>query len=150
MHGLGSKLREIREKRGMTQRTLAERIHKSVSAISGYETDFQTPPTDVLISISQVLHLPIAYLMDSRNEEAYSAAGLTPEQRKSLHIAAYQYRLPKQVMKKVLLLNGDIYPICPRCDCLVDREYLRFCDQCGQRLGLNFLGFVQIVHAPRR
>ena len=94
MHGLGSKLREIREKRGMTQRTLAERIHKSVSAISGYETDFQTPPTDVLISISQVLHVPIAYLMDSRNEESYSAAGLTPEQQEVLDLLFAEFTDP--------------------------------------------------------
>ena len=71
MHGLGAKLREVREKRGMTQRELAARIHKSTPAISAYETDAQTPPTDVLISIAQVLHVPIAYLIDYGNEDTY-------------------------------------------------------------------------------
>ena len=74
----------------------------------------------------------------------------TAKQRKSLHIAAYQYRLPKQVREKVLLLNGDSYPICPRCDCLVDREYLCFCDQCGQRLGWYFFDSARIIYKPHR
>ena len=97
MHGLGAKLREVREKRGMTQRELAARIHKSTPAISAYETDAQTPPTDVLISISQVLAC------------------------------------------------GDSYPLCPRCGGLTDREYMAFCDQCGQCLGWKFYAFAQTV-----
>lgn len=96
MHGLGSKLREIREKRGLTQRTLAARIHKSVSAVSGYETDFQTPPTDVLISISQVLHVPVAYLVDLGNEESYSAAGLTKEQQEVLDLLFAEFADPTE------------------------------------------------------
>lgn len=24
--------------------------------------------------------------------------------------------------------------ICPRCDCVLDREFMHFCDQCGQKL----------------
>lgn len=96
MHGLGSKLREIREKRGLTQRMLAARIHKSVPAISGYENDFQTPPTDVLISISQVLHVPVAYLVDSGNEESYSAAGLTKEQQEVLDLLFAEFANPAQ------------------------------------------------------
>lgn len=96
MHGLGSKLRDIREKRGLTQRMLAARIHKSVPAISGYETDFQTPPTDVLISISKVLHVPIAYFMDSGSEESYSAAGLTKEQQEVLDLLFAEFANPTE------------------------------------------------------
>ncbi len=28
----------------------------------------------------------------------------------------------------------DGYYVCPRCGCLLDREFIRFCDRCGQRL----------------
>ena len=96
MYGLGSKLREIRERRGMTQKALAEQVHKSVSAISGYETDFQTPPTDVLISISQVLHVPVAYFMDLGSEEAYSAAGLSEEQKAVLELLFVEFTAPSE------------------------------------------------------
>lgn len=72
MYDLGSRLRDMRNKRGLTQKMLAERINKSVAAISGYETNAQTPPTDVLISISETLHVPITYFVDLNCKEAYS------------------------------------------------------------------------------
>ena len=28
----------------------------------------------------------------------------------------------------------DSYPVCPRCDSTLDREYQKFCDRCGQYL----------------
>lgn len=74
----------------------------------------------------------------------------TVKPRKPFYIAAHLYRLPMQVRERMVFLNGDSYPICPRCDALVDREYLRFCDQCGQRLGWEFFDFAQIIHTPRR
>lgn len=49
MYDLGSRLKEMRNKRGMTQKMLAAKINKSVTAVSGYESNIQTPPTDVLI-----------------------------------------------------------------------------------------------------
>lgn len=48
MYDLGSRLRALRNKRGLTKKDLAKRINKSVSAVSGYEPNVQIPPTDVL------------------------------------------------------------------------------------------------------
>lgn len=62
MYDIGSRLKDMRSKRGLTQKDLAKRINKSVSAISAYESNAQTPPTDVLISIAQVLRVPLTYL----------------------------------------------------------------------------------------
>lgn len=101
MHGLGAKLREVREKRGMTQRELAARIHKSTPAISAYETDAQTPPTDVLISIAQVLHVPIAYLIDYGNEDTYSATGLTDAQKEALDLLFAEFAAPGKAEKEL-------------------------------------------------
>lgn len=63
MYDLGSRIKEAREKRGLSQRELASRVSKSPSAISSYESNVQTPPTDVLISIARALHVSIAYLI---------------------------------------------------------------------------------------
>ena len=94
MHGLGAKLQAIREKRGLTQRELAARIHKSTPAVSAYETDAQTPPTDVLISIAQVLHVPVTYLLDCGNEDTYSAAGLTDAQKEAVDLLFAEFAEP--------------------------------------------------------
>lgn len=86
MRGFGLRLRSIREERGLTQKALANRIHKSTSAISGYETDFQMPPTDVLVSISKALHVSVSYLMDASNQETYSVSGLNEKQKEVLDL----------------------------------------------------------------
>ncbi len=59
MYDLGSRMRELREKRGLSQKQLAEKIGRSSSAISSYECEAQIPPTYVLLSIGDPLcHLP--------------------------------------------------------------------------------------------
>ena len=44
------------------------------------------------------------------------------------------YREPMIVKEIVELGNSGYFPICPRCDCTMEREYQAFCDSCGQRL----------------
>lgn len=81
MYDLGSRLKEVRNKRGLTQRALAKRINKSIAAVSSYESNAQVPPTDVLVSIAQTLSVPITYLIDVNCDESYSVSGLTDAQK---------------------------------------------------------------------
>ena len=73
----------------------------------------------------------------------------TQKQRKLGRISAMLYRIPLPVTQVLVLLHGDTYPICPRCDCTIDRAYMNFCDRCGQRLGWELLDFAKEVKAPR-
>lgn len=74
---------------------------------------------------------------------------VTKRLRRTYPIAALLYRTPLQVNEVLLFASGDSYPICPRCDSTIDREYMRFCDCCGQRLGWEFIDVARIVNAPR-
>ena len=44
------------------------------------------------------------------------------------------YRIPMQVNCIRRYHSGSCYPICPRCDVSLEREYMGFCDCCGQCL----------------
>ena len=44
------------------------------------------------------------------------------------------YRLPLTVQKVLVLPSGYSYPVCPKCGLTLEREYMNFCDRCGQRL----------------
>lgn len=57
---VGTRIKQVREQRGLTQKDLANRIHKSPATVSAYEVGMQTPPTDVLLSIARVL--PESYM----------------------------------------------------------------------------------------
>ena len=47
------------------------------------------------------------------------------------------YRTPMRIeVLRAYRSGGSLftYPVCPRCDCTMEREYQAFCDRCGQRL----------------
>lgn len=64
---------------------------------------------------------------------------LTTKPRESTHLGALTYRMPLQVKEIRTFANGHSYPVCPRCANTMDREYMLFCDRCGQKL--NWLYF---------
>lgn len=64
------------------------------------------------------------------------------------YFALLVFRTPFHVRQILVFPNGDSYPICPRCKCTVDREYMRFCDRCGQRLKWKYIDFAEIVKPP--
>lgn len=48
--------------------------------------------------------------------------------------AALSYRQPLEVTHMLLFENGDCFPVCPKCGITLDREYMSYCDRCGQCL----------------
>lgn len=47
---------------------------------------------------------------------------------------AQSFREPQPVVQVIRMSNGYCFPVCPRCRISFEREYIRFCDRCGQRL----------------
>ena len=64
--------------------------------------------------------------------------------REISRIGAYAYRVPFPVKKIRVFVNGDSYPICPRCNSTMEREYTCFCDRCGQKLNWLFFDVVYV------
>ena len=57
---------------------------------------------------------------------------------------AITYRIPLPVTK-VIAFTSTTYPVCPRCDLSLDREYMSFCDRCGQRLNWDYLEHAKVI-----
>lgn len=47
---------------------------------------------------------------------------------------AASYRTPLSFNKILLFDNNYSFPVCPRCDRTLEREYQAYCDRCGQCL----------------
>lgn len=47
---------------------------------------------------------------------------------------AERYRIPMQVTHLRKFCNTSYY-VCPRCNITMEREFMAYCDQCGQCLG---------------
>ena len=58
---------------------------------------------------------------------------------------AVSYRIPLPVTR-VIAYSKTTYPICPRCAISLEREYMAFCDRCGQRLNWNFFEHAKVIY----
>ena len=79
-HYLGAKIKELRQGRNWTQSYLAARLNKSVSTVSGYESDAHPIPTDVLISIAELFGVSLDVLLDLEKPTCVSTQGLSISQ----------------------------------------------------------------------
>lgn len=60
-------------------------------------------------------------------------------------LSAEAFRCPMYVSQALLFRNGDIFPICPRCQITLEREYQKFCDRCGQALNWDTYSNAQLI-----
>lgn len=53
-------------------------------------------------------------------------------------VAELSYRLPIEVFEIVYYRKAEIsFPVCPKCNIAIEREYQTYCDRCGQYLSWN-------------
>lgn len=80
--------------------------------------------------------------MTARDRKAGALAFLVQKM-----IEALDYRTVREVREMVVcrdFLCETGYYVCPRCHSLLDREFVRYCDRCGQRLGWHFYSKAKI------
>ncbi len=73
----GEKIRELREKLGLTQRQLAERIGIGKSTLAMYETKDRMPSPVVLIKLASCFHVSTDYLLGIDGVKRVDMSGLT-------------------------------------------------------------------------
>ena len=64
----------------------------------------------------------------------------------ALFTNAVSYRIPLPVTKVIACANTT-YPICPRCAVSLEREYMSFCDRCGQKLNWDLFAYAKVTGA---
>jgi len=118
MYDLGSRLKEVRIARGLSQRALGKRINKCAGTISSYENNIQIPPTEVLANIANVLSVPLDYFLDVNCKTAYSDSALTPNQQEIIELLFREFIFPTnegrklsdqqlEILRKLVLLFTD-------------------------------------------
>ena len=62
----------------------------------------------------------------------------------------YSYRRQMPVTEVMIFPDGTAYYVCPRCHITVDREFMAFCDRCGQHLGWKGYRKARVVYPGHR
>ncbi len=128
-HSIGYRMKKLRERRGWTQKYVAQIVGKTQSTYAGWENEARTPPTEVMPLIAEKLETTLDYLygltddpsgtansteIKSMQEEAiFSLLGIDYEEAKSLMppsvreemIDFYKYKLSKELEKKTERTN---------------------------------------------
>ena len=101
MYDLGFRIKEMRVRRGISQKELAQRINKSKSAVCGYETNAQIPPLEVLVSIASVLNVSLDYLVGFDEAGSISMRNLSEQQKNITNLLFDEYSNPTNASPKL-------------------------------------------------
>lgn len=63
MVDFGTTLKELRQRAGMTQKQLAEKLWLSKATVSYYEQSLRYPSPEILVKLSNVFHVSTDYLL---------------------------------------------------------------------------------------
>ena len=66
---LGKAIKQLRQGKKWSQKDLAKRINKSISTVSGYESDAHPVPLDVLVTIAQLYGVTLDELVGAEKSE---------------------------------------------------------------------------------
>lgn len=74
---VGTKLKQLRSQRNMSQIVLAKQLGVSKSVISSYENEVHLPPYDVLLKMARLFGVSTDYLLGATNNRSINGDGLT-------------------------------------------------------------------------
>ena len=104
MYDFGLLLKNLRIKAGLNQTELAKRLQTSRANISSYENNVNTPPLDVIKSMSLFFRVSTDYLLGLDKRNCLLVDDLTGDQVKNLEFEAEQYR-KLNALEKVKVLR---------------------------------------------
>jgi transcriptional regulator with XRE-family HTH domain len=104
---LGSRIRELRQRKGWSQQQLAEKVGVRQKQISSYERGANVPSGEVFIALAQALEVSLDYLAQLGPQSAPRVAIADPELLEKVQqvdqLQDDERRLVKEVMDLVLL-----------------------------------------------
>ena len=93
-----NRLRQVRQSKGMSQQELAEALHSSQAAISGWETGKYDPGMKNWKAIAELFAVPVDYLIDDVPDDKKEASPGIPDEVMS--VAKSFMRLPLEAQKE--------------------------------------------------
>ena len=61
-----------------------------------------------------------------------------------------EYRRERLISEVMVFPNGEAYYVCPRCKITLEREFMRYCDRCGQHLGWKEYKKAKVIYPSNR
>lgn len=88
----GTRLKELRQQAGLTQKQLSDQIGVTKSVISFYELRERAPSPDVLVKLASVFHVSSDYLLGIEKGRSIDISGLDAEDERAVRMIVEQLR----------------------------------------------------------
>ncbi len=95
----GTRLKELRQQAGLTQKQLSEQIGVTKSVISFYELRERAPSPDVLVKLASIFHVSSDYLLGIEKGRSIDINGLDAEDERAVRMIVEQLRKKNQCGK---------------------------------------------------
>lgn len=82
---IGSKIKQLRGQKNLTQDQLASRLSVTKSVISAYENGLRFPSLEVLIQLAYVFNVTTDYLLGVNKKQVLDVSKLTPSQIEAIN-----------------------------------------------------------------
>lgn len=82
---IGERMKEVREKNGLTQSALAKKLNISRSAVNAWEMGVSIPSAQYLVELSKLFKVTTDYLLGLSTEELVDISFLEEEEKKLLY-----------------------------------------------------------------
>ena len=128
----------IRKKNHLSQAQVAELADTSIRYVGALERGEKSKPSADLVSrFSIILEVPVEDLMSTSDEAMKAKADsqritVSPRFLQTLT----QFRIPKLVSDLMIFPDTSFF-VCPQCGITLEREFMKYCDCCGQCLNLQ-------------
>lgn len=92
---INERIKELREKNGYTQSTLAKNLGLSRSAINAWEMGISIPSTQYLVELSELFNTSTDYILCLNNTETIDISGLTNQEKEIFYLLLKQFQSTK-------------------------------------------------------
>lgn len=79
------KIRELRERAGLSQAALAKKIGVTRSAVNAWEMGLSIPTTQYVVELAQLFHVSADHMLGLDNTESICIGGLSEEEKRILY-----------------------------------------------------------------
>ncbi|MCH5200170.1 MAG: helix-turn-helix transcriptional regulator [Oscillospiraceae bacterium] len=99
MVDFGNTLKELRQKAGLTQKQLADKMGITASVVSYYELSERNPSPEVLVKLASIFHVTTDFLLgiQKKPNESLDVGGLDKDEVELLQHAITVFRNKKQL-----------------------------------------------------
>lgn len=106
---IGERIRETREKNGLTQSVLAKKLGISRSAVNAWELGVSVPSAQYLVELSKLFKVSTDYLLGLNSSEVVDISNFDDEEKRMIYSLLEYFRKYGSTMRSISQQVGDDY-----------------------------------------